>query len=603
MRRVRLFDIETNGLNPTKIHCVVIFDFDSGKLMSFGPDMVGQALELLRSADVLVGHNICGFDIPQIKRLTGVDLCDKKQIDTMAVSRAMFVSTLRESDFKRLSRGFPKSLVGRFSLESWGYRLGKHKGEFAKTTNWEEFTDEMLEYCEQDVLVNVELFKLLTTFERVPGQVAMPVEAMFLESRIHSILYEQEKRGIDFDETTAIGLVSKLQNEKEKLRRTLQQLYPPKYISRGQFTPKRDNARLGYASLCPLTKIELRDFNPGSDQQTGERLIEAGWKPCAFTPTGQPKVDETQLVSIKSDIPGVKELIRYKLLDKRLGQIYEGKGSWLNKVKDGKLHGRVQSTGARTGRMSASSPNLQTVPRVGSFLGAECRRLFGPGDKGWLVGCDASGLELRVLANRMKNKEFTEQVVDGDVHTMLKNAAGLHSRSHSKTFTYAKLYGASHAKLGQTVAQDLRDAGLPVTRSETSLGKMADESLMTKLHGFEDLVKAVKRAHKRGFLKLLNGLFIHSISPHSALNSLCQGDGSVVMKTAQFILNDRIKNKNAHFALTVHDEFQLVCDDEELAHEVGRIAVESIQDAGRILKMSVPLDGEYKVGHTWEDTH
>ena len=177
MSKKILFDVETNGLldQATRVHCLVAVDADSPeKLMKFGPELVSEGIDLLKSADVLIGHNISGFDIPVIQKLHGVNLVPKKQIDTFAISKALFVSTLRESDFRRLTRGFPKPLVGRHSLESWGHRLGLHKGEFAKTTDWAEYSEEMMEYCAQDVLVNFKLYELLSKFERVKGQIAMP---------------------------------------------------------------------------------------------------------------------------------------------------------------------------------------------------------------------------------------------------------------------------------------------------------------------------------------------------------------------------------------------------------------------------------------------
>ena len=163
----------------------------------------------------------------------------------------------------------------------------------------------------------------------------------------------------------AVELVAALQTEKSALIEKLKETYGPEWISRGEFTPKRDNKKRGYGAGCPLTRIELREFNPGSDQQVGDRLVQAGWQPAEFTPGGQPKVDESSLVHLDSKrFKGVEELLHHKLVSKRLGQIFEGKASWLSKVVDGRIHHRVQSTGARTGRMSASSPNLQHLPQT-----------------------------------------------------------------------------------------------------------------------------------------------------------------------------------------------------------------------------------------------
>lgn len=606
-----VFDIETNGLLPKvdTIHCIVAFDIDTQEVHQFGPSAVDAGLDFINKADLLVGHNICGFDLPVIQHVKGVDLRGIDTIDTIAVSRAIFVSTLRDADFKRLRHGFPKQLVGRHSLESWGHRLGCEKGEFALTTDWQEFSQEMLDYCVQDVRVNARLFQFLTDFERLPGNPAMPLDAMITESRVHGVMGEQERHGVGFDEEGAVSLVARLQDEKAVLTGELQGIYRPEWISQGQFTPKRPNKTRGYAKGGTCTKISLREFNPGSDLQIGERLQARGWLPAEFTPGGAPKVDESALSTLDpATFTGVDLLLRYKLVDQRLGQIWEGKSAWLKKSRASRLHGRVMATGTRTGRMSASSPNLQQVPRVGSYMGAECRRLFGPGDKGWLVGCDASGLELRTLANRMSQFDggkFAKDVIEGDIHETMRLASGLHSRNNQKTFTYAMLYGAGATKLGQTVSKDLREAGLPVEDDEATLGKRVHSRLVSKLSGLRELLAAAKAAHQRGFIRLLDGRFVQSVSEHSALNTLLQGDGAVVMKNAQFMLDKWLREERVDhaFNLTVHDEFQIETHRREDADIIGQRAVDAIRLAGRGLGMRVELDAEYVVGRTWEDTH
>ena len=606
-----VFDIETNGLLPSvdTIHCIAALDVDTNQLLTFGPNDIDTGLKALGEASLLVGHNICGYDLPVISHVKGVDLRHVPCVDTAAVSRAIFTATLRDADYSRLKQGFPKQLVGRHSLESWGHRLGFKKGEFGKTTDWSEYSLEMLKYCAQDVLVTARLFEFLTVFERLPGAPAMPLDAMLIESRVHGVLGEQERHGVRFDEEGAIRLVVDLQTEKASLTEQLQEIFPPQFISKGTFTPKRDNRSRCYAKGATLTRIELREFNPGSDQQVGERLQGSGWFPGEFTPGGQPKVDESTLATLGSaELPGVDLLLRYKLVDKRLGQIFEGKNAWLKLSKGGRLYGRVMATGTRTGRMSHSRPNLAQVPRVGSYLGAECRNLFGPQGWGHLVGCDASGLEMRCLANRIfpyDGGHFAKEVVEGDVHEMMRRASGLHSRTHQKTFSYAMIYGAGTSRLGQTVATDLRDAGLPVNDSVKVLGKKTHTRLVSKLAGLGDLLKATRAAHRRGFIRLLNGLYVMSKSEHSALNTLLQGDGAVVMKVAQFHLDEQLRKAGLTYAwnLTVHDEFQIEVLDKDVAQRVGELAVESVREAGHYLGMSVELDAEFSIGRTWRETH
>lgn len=607
-----IFDIETNGLigEGTEIHCISAMDHTTGQVFEFPPSLVDEGVELLASPDVdrLVGHNISGFDIPFIHNVLGVDLRSKPQIDTFAVSRALFVSTLTDSDYRRLRHGsFPKRLVGKFSLESWGYRLNLQKGTFAQSTDWQTYSEEMMTYCTQDVAVTARLYDMLLGFERVKHKPAMEASMMEVESRIHGIMGEQERCGVAFDEGAAMSLVAELQTEKHALTKRLQEIYPAEYISKGEFTPKRPNKTMGYGANATCTKIQLREFNPGSDQQVAERLIKAGWTPSAYTPKGQPKVDEKNLVEIDtSKMEGVDELIKYKLVDKRLGQIYEGKAAWMRKVEAGRIHGRVQTTGTRTGRMSHSSPNLAQVPRVGSFMGAECRRLFGPQHGGYLVGIDASGLELRTLANRIHRYDggaFAKEVIDGDIHTVVKEAIGLNERNNAKSFVYAWLYGAGSQKLGEVIANDLRAAGQSVPRDLAALGKKASSKMMKRIKGLSKLLDAVKSAHNRGFIRNVAGLYIQSASEHSALNSCLQSDGAAIMKWAQFILDKHIRDLPCQTLLTVHDEWQIECWDEDIAHQVGEIAVNSIRGAGEALDLKVELDGEYQVGRNWEETH
>ena len=124
-------------------------------------------------------------------------------------------------------------------------------------------------------------------------------------------------------------------------------------------------------------------------------------------------VDESTLAGV--DIPEAKAIAEYLLVQKRVAQIE----SWIDAVSDdNRIHGKVITNGAVTGRMTHHSPNMAQVPAVGSEYGAECRSLFTV-DKGYkLVGCDASGLELRMLAHYMKDEQYAKEIVEGDINTI-----------------------------------------------------------------------------------------------------------------------------------------------------------------------------------------
>jgi DNA polymerase I-like protein with 3'-5' exonuclease and polymerase domains len=193
------------------------------------------------------------------------------------------------------------------------------------------------------------------------------------------------------------------------------------------------------------------EFNPGSRNHIAYWLKRKyNWEPLVYTDSGEPQLDEDVLKSLP--YPEASFLLEYFLVDKRLGQIAEGEQAWLKCVDaDGRIHGYINGNGAVTSRMSHSKPNLAQVPRVGSPYGQECRSLF-TAQFGWnLVGIDASGLELRMLAHylaRYDGGEYVKAILEGDIHSFNMNALGLTDRNKSKTFIYAWLYGAGDEKLG-----------------------------------------------------------------------------------------------------------------------------------------------------------
>jgi len=171
-----IFDLETNGLlnNATRIHCIAVNWYNDKRYESFNDEPYGDpktikeecpmasnhsittAISNLEVADYLIGHNIVGFDIPIIKRLypyfnpTGII------IDTLLLSR-LYHPNLLDIDKKHNWKHMPLSLYGRHSLEAYGYRLGEYKGNFGKTTDWQEWTQDMEDYCKQDVAVTTKL--------------------------------------------------------------------------------------------------------------------------------------------------------------------------------------------------------------------------------------------------------------------------------------------------------------------------------------------------------------------------------------------------------------------------------------------------------------
>jgi len=338
----------------------------------------------------------------------------------------------------------------------------------------------------------------------------------------------------------------------------------------------------------PYKRDTYTEFNLGSRKQIGEYLVEAGWNPKNYTPTGQPIVDEGTLSKVK-DIPEAQLIAKYLMLQKRLAQV----NSWIKAVEsDGRVRGYVNPNGAVTGRMTHSHPNTAQVPSTNSPYGAECRACWTVKSGNKLVGIDASGLELRMLAHYMNDEDYTNEILNGDIHTANQKLAGLESRNQAKTFIYALLYGAGDAKLGS------------VAKRGKAVGKQLRRQFLDSLPSFKQLIQRVQRESKKGFLKGLDGRKLFVRSEHAALNTLLQSAGAIVMKEALVILDHNLwlKRIDAKIVANVHDEWQIECRASQ-AEKVGQLGVEAIIQAGKNLNLNCPLDGDYNIGDGWHETH
>jgi DNA polymerase I-like protein with 3'-5' exonuclease and polymerase domains len=344
-------------------------------------------------------------------------------------------------------------------------------------------------------------------------------------------------------------------------------------------------------SICgPFSRIDFPEFNLGSRKQIGRYLQFFGWVPRTYTEKGNVIVDEAVLSKVKG-IPEASLIAEYLLIQKRMAQI----DSWLTeeqKTNDGRVHGRVNPIGAVTGRMTHSSPNMAQVPANYSPYGLECRSCWIV-PKGYkLVGVDASGLELRMLAHYMDDEGYTDEVINGDIHTANQIASGLATRDSAKTFIYAFLYGAGDAKIGSIVGGSKKD------------GERLKHKFLTNTPSLRQLRERVVLSSQRGYLKGIDGRKLIIRSEHASLNTLLQSAGAVIMKKALTILDEyaTIHNIDYKFVGNIHDEFQAEVREDQVDN-FGWLAVECIKSAGLKFNLRCPLDGEYKVGNTWAETH
>ena len=540
-------DIETT-LDHSTIWCAVT-KVKNDIQVHTTPDTLKK---VLHDSQQIVGHNLIGFDCHVLDSVWGVRIPRGSVVDTLYLSRL-----------------YNPSQEGGHSLRNWGEILGG-AGKIAFEDYDGGLTDEMVEYCIADVELTERVHQWLALQIRKEGFSQQSVE---LEHNVGWIVTEQERNGFKLDIPFAEKLMMDLMFEMNNIEASLQDIFPPIVEERiSEKTGKR-------------LKDKVTVFNPGSRKQIAERLQGLGVKFNKKTEKGNIIVDEKVLEGI--DLPEAKAVARYMMLQKRVAQI----DSWLKAVKDdGRVHGRVITNGAVTGRMTHQSPNMAQVPAVSAPFGTECRSCWTVDEGNVLVGIDASGLELRMLAHYMDDENYTNELLNGDIHTANQRAAGLESRPLAKTFIYAFLYGAGDAKIGAIVG------------GNSNTGRGLKETFLSNTPSLERVRGDTLRQAASGILTGLDGRKLRVRSEHAALNTLLQGAGAIVMKQALVHLSDRLKNIPHRFVANVHDEWQI----ETTAHyadTVGRIGVRAIRIAGETLSLRCPLDGEYRVGNNWAETH
>ena len=576
MREI-VFDIETNGLDPSKVWLVWAYERDTKEFVLFSGDTVSTFSQYIKDMGEckVIGHNIIAFDIPVCERLLGTDFSKCEVVDTLVMSR--------------LSQ---PSRDGGHSLESWGDKLNFAKGDY---DDWLNFSQAMVDYGKQDVALNERVYQILLNELTGFGS-----ECLLLEHQTQAIIARQIKRGWTLDQEKSFILLAELKEKKYELEDKVHEVFKPLPTFVKQVTPKikKDGTQsvVGLKFLGDdwekvqgsFSRIEFPVFNLGSRQQIGRHLQYYGWKPDSFTEKGQPIVDEAVLRKVKG-IPEAALIGEYLMIQKRIAQVQ----SWLDAVQDdGRVHGYVNANGAVTGRMTHSSPNMGQVPAVYSPYGRECRDVWTV-PKGYkLVGMDASGLELRMLAHYMNDEGYTHEILNGDIHTANQLAAGLETRDQAKTFIYAFLYGAGDAKIGSITGGTAKD------------GKRLKEKFLGNTPALGRLRERVGVASGRGYVLGLDRRRVAIRSSHAALNSLLQSAGAIIMKKALCLLDEyaTIWGIDYHIIGNIHDEIQTEVREKD-AERFGRLATSCVEAAGLFYKLNCPLAGDYKVGNSWADTH
>lgn len=604
-----IVDIEANGLHDADtIWCLVDQNLATQEVRRFvgHAEIRGWAASLPDDA-VIVGHNAISYDLPTLNRILQLGLDLDRCVDTLVLSYLYH---------PRLPR--PEGLSGKkgpHSLEAWGLRFKFPKGDFHE---FHQFSQEMLDYCVQDVRLTRRVF--LALVERMRAR-RFSEQSCQIEHRIRSIIDQQQINGFYFDYDEALKLRQRIDDELSALAGPVHKLFPPTLepVKAYQYRLKKDGTptasyqthvekypKIVHSLDGTYTVFDWKPFNIGSPAQRLEKLKSLGWKPTRLSKSKKNfAVDEDAVKEFaeESKSPEVAMIATWLSLAGRSSMI----GTWLKAYnhETHSIHGRVFTCGAMSRRMSHNNPNTANIPGNEARYGHEVRSLWTiryPRERR-LVGVDAKSIQMRCFANTLPDpsagRRYYDEEFCPDPHQENADIIGI-KRKPAKNVFYANLFGAYPPKLATT-------AGFTGSKRDLDeRGVWVQEQMYLVTPGLKQATEEAKAEFRRngGFLVCPDGGFVRCKDESSALNYKIQPAEACVMKQGSIFLADIIKTRGWDVLKCgdIHDEWQF---DVELllAEELGKTAADCIRMAGEELNFRVPLAGDYKIGLTWADTH
>jgi DNA polymerase-1 len=661
MLRIAAADIETNGLHDCDtiwLHGGIEYALEDGKLTRGelkhfepwrGQKQKDEAIAWSRSIDLWVGHNFLGFDAITLNRLLSPSLIPLgRVVDTLIVSRLL-----------KYDRVVPRGCKSGHSLEAHGARIGLPKGDFH---DFENYSEEMVTYWKRDLEIQAKLLEEWWKYISDPEW----KKAMRAEHDLQINLDQQTAHGFLFDKDKAESLLSSIEKEMTSLEAEIQEDWPPQLQEVHQIIYKinKDGSEGHHVQKSKqkyaMTKVDGENlicydyvpFNPGSPKDRIEKLWEAGWKPFEKTKTHQefsrtrPGQDwgktnrmtqafwqekkdhfdyygwtcsEDNLETLpQSAPPAARKLAQWLTLEGRRSSLVE----WLGQVKeDGRIHGKVWHIGAWTGRCSHSDPNTANISAVWpskkeaktpvdvvkKTYDTAMRSCWKVPDDCWLVGVDAEGIQLRILADYLWRHfdapDYAEAIVKGrkedetDIHNLNKKALGLNhiDRDDAKTFIYAWVLGAGDPKIGSILKTDVNSAKSSKDRFEKSINGLYQ--LKNQLMPY---------IAEKGFFTGYDGRKVVVPNLHKTLAGILQNGEKVVMTHSRLRADKILKSDGINFNWVgfIHDENQTeVRGTMEEAEYVKTVQIQAIVDTGVELGFLCPLAGSGSIGKDWSQTH
>ena len=599
-----VFDIETDGLlnECTQVFVLITQDIETGDIKTYTDHdskypNIADGLNALSMADVLIGHNIIGFDIPALKKLYGWST-DTKIFDTWTISQAC--------SYRR---------VHKHGLAGWGEKFGYHKLDF---DDFSQYSDEMRVYCQRDVELNTQVYyHLLKEIAMASKKSPKFREGLRIEHEVHKLNSMIRDKGWLFDMPKAQSHVKTLSSRMKEIEDAIEPNLPPitkaidkepkepKYTKAGWFTATTARMLSEYLGRTVTAEegktLEIKSFQRttkepmklGNLNELKEWLKTQGWVPDDYNvkrvgnewiKTG-PKLTTTSLEKLGT--LGTQIDTWTTLRNRR--SVLEG---WIEHAsRDGRLHGNMWTIGTPTFRCRHEV--IANLPAVDAVFGRELRELFiaEPGYK--VVGADSSGNQFRSLCHYVNDDNLTNQVLKEDIHQFNADIIGTDRRT-AKTWIYAFLFGAGNAKLGKVLH------GTP----NANKGKESRDKYASRIPGLKSLLENLQTLWKQGgYILALDGRKIFVGSDYQCLNYLLQSAEGLTCKAAVAYAMAKVKEENidCYPVLFYHDEVAYVCKEEQ-AERLKEILEEAFREGPKSLDVTI-MDGEGCIGATYADVH
>ena len=640
-----IYDIECDSLDPTVIHCICIYDSNTGDLYNYydgnarpgfqQTGTVANAVSGLRhAAGEVVCHNQSGYDIPAILKITNININNRsgKIIDTLVLSNILFPEN-------------PKH-----SLEFWAEELGLPMSK-VQNEDWSALSDVMLDRCGKDVLINYEVWKYLDSIVQedfLKDQINW-WPAHDLECEVARIHQKQVVHGVRFDVMKAAELLKLFNSRVEVLTEEITLEAPLVQViswksHRDKTTelmvreaptvaaPFKKNGQLSLAVqkyfgfdhvalgnkhlkriidtvAGPFSKVSWRPINLNSSAEVKQWLLSEGWKPTQYNVkkdvngrfiNGSPKITE-ELIGLEGSKVGSK-FNEYNIIKHRRNFLLSstGKTGALTNVRpDGRISAEAQTCATPTARYRHSG-SVCNIPRPGTPYGQEIRELFCVPEGRQMIGIDLSGIEARMMCHYSYDypggAEFAKLVLDGDFHQHNADMWGV-DRNTSKTALYALMYGCGDTKLANTLGKP-KSQGAKL-KAIFWKGNPALAALLIDLERSYD--------YHGGWITGLDGRKLFIRDKRKLLNSLLQNAAAIVFKKWMVlcdVLFALAKVNPIAQTIAYHDEIQCETDASIfISNEYGDKICRAAEKVGQDLNLKVPIAAEYKVGMNWAETH